>query len=339
MEGKGMALLGTRAVDRSKFLPTEDFKKYPGKVYNFKLGLSPDEKKAAITEFVEPDITGGWLDVIRISEQFSDDDTAITKYTQGDDSSHLNKTATGISMIMNASSLPLKEVLQNIDEMWIEPMIEALIAWNLKYLDVEVVRRLHGEKTAKLWQAIKSFGKTSFVNFKATGAQTFVQKEILVQKLQQFMGLVMNNPALAQLVDPRELLNQVWDAMQIGRESPIFKEGDGKGGGQVPPALAAQMQQQIEAMGKTIEQLQAQLQEAKSSQAVDMAKIEADRQIALIKAESADHVAEIKAANEIILQRMQQGFDALAAAAQAKIAGAVVDDDGTPSNESTEVTA
>jgi hypothetical protein len=58
MEGKGMALLGTKAVDRSAFLPTENFVKYPGKVYQFKPGLSPEEKKAAIIEFTEPDITG-----------------------------------------------------------------------------------------------------------------------------------------------------------------------------------------------------------------------------------------------------------------------------------------
>ncbi|OYX76071.1 MAG: hypothetical protein B7Y82_14375 [Sphingomonadales bacterium 32-65-25] len=102
MEGKGMALLGTKSVDRSMFMPTEDFVKYPGKVYQMKPGLSPDERKTAILEHDEPDITGGWIDVIRMSEQFSDDDTGITKYTQGDDASNLNKTATGISMIMSA---------------------------------------------------------------------------------------------------------------------------------------------------------------------------------------------------------------------------------------------
>jgi hypothetical protein len=65
------------------------------------------------------------MDVIRMSEQFSDDDTGITKYTQGDDSEQPEQDASGISMIMSASSLPIKEVIQNIDEMWIEPMSSA----------------------------------------------------------------------------------------------------------------------------------------------------------------------------------------------------------------------
>ncbi|NOV28020.1 hypothetical protein E5S69_31535 [Cupriavidus necator] len=247
MEGKGMALLGTKSVDRSKFMPTEDFVKYPGKVYQFRPGLTPDERKTAIQEHVEPDITNGWLDVIKVSEDFSDNDTGITKYTQGNDASNLNKTATGISMIMNASSLPTKEVLQHIDSQWIECAVEAIIDWDLKYLDVETVRMLHGDKIAQAWAQVKQFGKTSFMNWKATGAQTFVQKEVLTQKLQNFMGMVMSSPVTAQLVDPRELLSQVWDAMEIGKESPIRKEeGD-------PKAQAAQMQQHIQ-------QLEAQLQ-------------------------------------------------------------------------------
>lgn len=141
-----------------------------------KPGLSPDERQTAIMHNPEPDVTGGWLDVIRASEQFSDDDTGITKYTQGDDSSNLNKTATGISMIMSASSLPIKEVIQNIDELWIEEIVERTIEWNLKYLEVETVQKIHGDKIAQIWQQIKQFGKSSFMEWKATGVSSFMQK-------------------------------------------------------------------------------------------------------------------------------------------------------------------
>ncbi|SOY65599.1 hypothetical protein CBM2586_B10194 [Cupriavidus phytorum] len=278
MDGKGMALLGTKSVDRSKFMPTEDFVKYPGKVYQFRPGLSPDERNSAIIEHVEPDITKGWLDVIKVSEDFSDNDTGITKYTQGNDAQNLNKTATGISMIMNASSLPIKEVLQHIDSQWIECAIEALIDWDLKYLDVETVRMLHGEKIAAAWDQIKKFGKTSFMNWKATGAQTFVQKEVLTQKLQNFMGLAMSNPVMAQLVDPRELLSQVWDAMEIGKESPIRQE-DGD-----PKAQATQMQQhiqqleaQLKALGDEYNKMDADREGEAEQRLIDRYKAETER--------------------------------------------------------------
>jgi hypothetical protein len=252
MEGKGMALLGTSSVDRSKFLPTEDFKKTPGKVYQMKPGLSPEERKEAIVHHLEPDITGGWMDVIRMSEQFSDDDTGITKYTQGDDSRNLNKTASGISMIMSASSLPIKEVIQNIDEMWIEEIVERTIEWDLKYLEVDTVQKIHGDEIAELWKQIKQFGKSSFMDWQATGTSSFMQKEVLTSKLRAFADFALSNPSTAPLIDARELLNQTWDVMEIGRESPILEE---EGKEDIPPQIRQQleqMQQQMQQMGDAL---------------------------------------------------------------------------------------
>ena len=260
MEGKGLALLGTKSVDRSKFLPTEDFKKFPGKTYQFKPGLSPDERKDAIINHIEPDITGGWIDVIRMSENFSDDDTGITKYTQGDDSGNLNKTASGISMIMSASSLPIKEVIQNIDSMWIEEHIELLLDWNLKYLEPETVEKIHGKEHAEKWAQIKEFGKTSFMDWQATGTSSFMQKEILTNKIRAFADFALSNPMTAQKIDVTEILQQTWDVMEIGRESPILK--DDKGG--IPPEMQQmqeQMKQQMQAMGTALENASKQVDE------------------------------------------------------------------------------
>jgi hypothetical protein len=187
-----------------------------------------------------------------MSEQFSDDDTGITKYTQGDDSSHLNKTATGISMIMSASSLPIKEVIQNIDEMWIEEIVERTLQWDLKYLDVETVRKIHGDDIAQKWDAIKKFGKTSFMEWKATGTASFMQKEILTNKIRAFADFALGNQITAPLVDARELLEQTWDVMEIGRESPILKDEDGMN---LPPQVKQHMQaleQQIKQMGDAL---------------------------------------------------------------------------------------
>jgi hypothetical protein len=193
IEGKSFALLPICSVDRSKFEVTEDFKLFPGKRYMFKPGLTADERKEAIIWHTIPDVTQGWENVIAMSEKFSDDDTAITKYTQGDDADHLNKTAHGISMIMNAASLPLKEVLDNVDEMWIEEMVESLIDWNLEHLEPETVRVLLGDQHAMIWAQIKEYGKTNFMEWFATGSQTFVAKEILMNKLQGFLQIVLSS--------------------------------------------------------------------------------------------------------------------------------------------------
>jgi hypothetical protein len=276
MEGKGMALLGTATVDRSKFLPTEDFKKFPGKVYQAKPGLTPDERKDAIIHHVEPDITGGWIDVIRMSEQFSDDDTGITKYTQGDDAGHLNKTASGISMIMSASSLPIKEVIQNIDEMWIEPIVECLIDWNLKYLEPETVQKIHGDEEARLWAQIKEFGKSSFMDWQATGTSSFMQKEVLANKIRAFAEFALSNPVTAEKIDVTELLQQTWDVMEIGRESPILADESKV---KLPPQVEQKMQmmgEQIKAMGEALQNAAKQVDAMEADRDERMKKLEVD---------------------------------------------------------------
>ena len=295
MEGKGMALLGTTSVDRSKFLPTEDFKKFPGKVYQMKPGLTPDERKSAIMHNVEPDVTGGWLDVIRVSEQFSDDDTGITKYTQGDDASHLNKTATGISMIMSASSLPIKEVIQNIDELWIEEIVERTIEWDLKFLEVETVQKIHGDKIAAIWQQIKQFGKTSFMEWKATGVSSFMQKEVLTNKIRAFSEFALGNPITAPHVDAKELLQQTWDVMEIGRESPIV-EDDKEGG--LPPQVQEHMQQmqgEMQQMHQALVETSKKLEELQSQDQIERYKAESDRLKIIIPYLGANELAQVAA--------------------------------------------
>ena len=274
IEGKAFALLKTFSADAAAFEPGEDFKLFPGKRFKMKRGLTPEERKTALLWHDVIDVTQGWENVISMSERFSDDDTGITKYTQGSDAGHLNQTATGISMIMNAGSLPMKEVIQNIDEMWIERMIDGLIDWNMQHLDPETVRVLLGDAHAQRWAEIQQFGKTSFMAWKATGSSTFMTKEILMQKLQGFLQLCLASPLTADKVDTRELLEQVWEAGEVGRESPVLDEEtlqqrQAQQGGQIPP----QIQDALTKQEQLIQQLEAKLQDRTEKQANDAARL------------------------------------------------------------------
>ena len=243
MEGKGFSLLGMWNVDRSKFSPRENFKLYPGKVFERNPGVTPEEAKQAMIQIKFEDVTQGWENVIALSEKFSDDDTGISKYTQGQDSSHLNKTATGVSMIMNASSVPLKDVMANIDLMWIDKHITDLIEWNLEFLEPETVEKLHGREHAQRWAQIKQLGSAKFMTWKPTGQSTFIAKEVLANKLQNYMQLALSSEIAVKQVDIRELMEQVWDAMDVGKESPVLTDEDfqKQGQAQIPPELQEQM--------------------------------------------------------------------------------------------------
>ena len=293
MEGKGHALLPMRSVDRSKFLPSEDFKVFPGKAFQFRPGLSAEDRATALTFHQIPDVTNGWRDVIAMAEQFSDDDTAITKYTQGSDASHLNKTATGVSMIMGASSLPLKEVLQNIDEMWIERLVGDLIEWDLEFLEPQHVETLHGPEIAQKWAQIKEYGQAHFMKWKATGAATFMAKEVLLNKLMGFTNLVGANPLFSSLIDARELLEQVWDLTQVGRESPILKDED-----LTIEKLPPQVQQMVQQLQQAAQQGEQATQMIEQIKQQAMQEIDArEREIDGLKQQLADkaHANQIKA--------------------------------------------
>jgi hypothetical protein len=168
-------------------------------------------------------------------------------------------------MIMNASSLPTKEVLSNIDKMWIEEMIESLVEWNMENLEPETVKKLLGDKHAQVWDAIKKFGKTNFMEWFATGSSTFMQKEVLMHKLQGFLQIVGSNDRFAQCVDDREMLEQVWDAGQIGKESPIYDEETMKQRSQDGPMQHAQqaIQEVEQKASELIKQAQEQARDAK----------------------------------------------------------------------------
>jgi hypothetical protein len=72
--------------------------------------------------------------------------TPMTRYNQGMDSQSLNKTATGINMIMDASQSRQEEISRNFAETGISELYRFLIQLNQHYVDQEQIIRLHNEQ-------------------------------------------------------------------------------------------------------------------------------------------------------------------------------------------------
>jgi hypothetical protein len=71
--------------------------------------------------------------------------TPITRYNQGTDASTLNKTATGINMIMTASQQRQEEITRNAAETSISELFRFLIKMNQMYLDAPQAIRLQND--------------------------------------------------------------------------------------------------------------------------------------------------------------------------------------------------
>lgn len=136
----------------------------------------------------------GLNQIIEIFRRFADETTSLPSYTHGEQTKSLNKTATGISMLMGAANVALKSTIKNIDDFLIRPMIESLFHFNMEFGTNE---RAKGD-----------------LKIVARGSTALVQKEVQSQRLLQFLSLV-SNPMDSQLVDRAKLLRDIAQSMDI----------------------------------------------------------------------------------------------------------------------------
>lgn len=119
LSGNGMFAINKEMIDTRA---TKDgLKVYPGKVFFLK-----GDVRQGIVPLQFPDVTGGLEVAMDRFERWADEESGIPKYSQGEAaSSYLNKTASGMAMIINQSNIYLKATIRNIDEFWIKPIVKA----------------------------------------------------------------------------------------------------------------------------------------------------------------------------------------------------------------------
>ena len=52
----------------------------------------------------------------------------------------MTKTASGMSMLMGAANVSIKNVIKNIDDYPIEPMIKSFYDWNIRWTDDDSIK-------------------------------------------------------------------------------------------------------------------------------------------------------------------------------------------------------
>lgn len=145
----------------------------------------------------------GLNQIVELFRRFADETTSLPSYTHGEQTRSLNKTATGISMLMGAANVALKSTIKNIDDFLLEPMIEALFHFNMEFGTNE-----------------KAKGDLKII---PRGSTALVQKEVQSQRLLQFLSLV-SNPMDAALVDRNQLLRDIAQSMDIDPDEVIKSE-------------------------------------------------------------------------------------------------------------------
>lgn len=185
-------------------------------------------------------------------ENNADETTAIPRYMTGENaSSGAAGTAAGMSMLMGAANIVIKDLITNYDEGITRPFLQALYRWNMQF---------HKEAAIK-----------GDFDVKARGAASLVQKEVRARQLNEFAAQTAN-PMDAPFIKRDALLRQRAEANEL---SDVVKTEDEVMAEQnnelfkMQQQLAAQQQQLIVAeLAKKVDLLTAQAAKA-------MAEVEA----------------------------------------------------------------
>lgn len=160
----------------------------------------------------------GLTSIIELFRRFADETTSLPSYTHGDTAQSLNKTATGMSILMGQANVALKSTIKNIDDFLITPMIKALYHWNMEWGTNE---RAKGD-----------------LNVVARGSTSLIQREVRSQRLLQLLSL-LSNPIDIAITKRRELLTEVVKSMDINPDDVLKSEEELAKDAQLQQMLAA----------------------------------------------------------------------------------------------------
>ena len=173
-------------VDESALVGGQSMEIYPGKIFRRQAGM-PGQ---AIHGLKFPNTAPENMMMFDKFRQLADEQTGIPSYSHGQTGvQSMTRTASGMSMLLGASSLNIKTVVKNLDDFLLKPLGESYFQWNMQFhegdLDIE------GD-----------------LEVKATGTNSLMQKEVRSQRLTMFLQTAQS-PAVAPFVKISKLVSEL----------------------------------------------------------------------------------------------------------------------------------
>jgi hypothetical protein len=184
-------------IDETNLVPGQDMSVYPGKVFR-RQGGAPGQSLFG-TKF--PNVSQENLQLFDKARQLSDEATGMPSFAHGQTGvSGVGRTASGISMLMNAASGGVKTVIKNIDDYLLRPLGEAFFSFNMQFdYDPEAAGDLE---------------------VKARGTESLMANEVRSQRLLQFLQVVQN-PTLAPFAKMPYIVREIAKSMDINPDEVI----------------------------------------------------------------------------------------------------------------------
>ena len=178
-------------IDETNLVPGQDFSVHPGKVFR-RQGGAPGQSLFG-TKF--PNVAQENLQLFDKARQLSDESTGLPSFAHGQTGvSGVGRTASGISMLMNAASGSVKTVIKNVDDYLLAPLGKAYFNFNMQFdYDPEIKGDL--EVSAK-------------------GTESLMANEVRSQRLMQFLQIA-SQPSLMPFAKFPYIIREIAKSMDL----------------------------------------------------------------------------------------------------------------------------
>lgn len=183
-------------VNTTFLTPGQDMEIYPGKIF-----YSEGPQGQAIRDIKFQNVTNENFMVFDKARQLADESTGIPSYSHGQSGiQSVGRTAAGMSMLMGASALNIKNVIRNVDEYLLVPLGKSIYAYLMQF---EFDKDYIGD-----------------IEIMAKGTASLMRNEVRAQKILQALQ-VTGNPMDAPFIKRDYLLRELMDALDIDSEKSI----------------------------------------------------------------------------------------------------------------------
>ena len=178
-------------VDETNLVPGQDLSVYPGKIFR-RQGGAPGQ---AIFGTKFPNVSGENIQLFDKARQLADESTSIPSFSHGQTGvTGVGRTASGISMLMNAASGSVKTVIKNVDDYLLKPLGEGFFRFNMQF---DFDPKIRGD-----------------LEIKARGTESLMANEVRSQRLMSFLQ-VASSPVLAPFAKFQYIITEIAKALDL----------------------------------------------------------------------------------------------------------------------------
>lgn len=190
--GKSGAMYGVNVSALAPGENPEDI--YAEKVFKF---ASAEDMDKAMKVWIIPSYMGDGINMARFMQDYMDEVTA-PRYMQGDGRvKGAGETASGLSMLMGALNVNLKDLIKNFDMQITQPFITGMFHWNMQFNPREDIK---GDYAVE-----------------AKGSTALIAKEVKAQKLANASNF-LENPRFEPRIKDDILLKELFESLDMPSE-------------------------------------------------------------------------------------------------------------------------